>query len=314
MRRPCSWPRGFGARFGVWDYRLGLQLVRWSEYTGLATIGLALIALVVPRWRRGRIPILVTVLVIGACVAYFPWQWMQSARSVPPINDISTDTENPPAIVALVPARAGLSVPTVYPGSATAEQQRRGYPDIEPLELPLPPAGAFARALDAAKSMGWEIAAADAATGRIEATAITPWFGFRDDVVIRVAATPAGSRIDIRSCRASARRFRRRTRNESAPISRSLRMRDNPVKAALAAGGRAFGAMVFEFFSPGMPQICRNAGAEFVLYDMEHTGLGFETLKTQFALCRGLPSCRWCACRAANIISSRARSTWARSA
>ncbi len=66
-------------------------------------------------------------------------------------------------------------------------------------------------------------------------------------------------------------------------------MRDNPVKATLASGGRAVGAMVFEFFSPGIPQLCRNAGAEFVLYDMEHTGLGFETLKTQFALCRGLP-------------------------
>ena len=66
-------------------------------------------------------------------------------------------------------------------------------------------------------------------------------------------------------------------------------MRDNPVKATLASGGRAFGALVFEFFSPGIPQLCRNAGADFVLYDMEHTGLGFETLKTQFALCRGLP-------------------------
>jgi 2-keto-3-deoxy-L-rhamnonate aldolase RhmA len=65
-------------------------------------------------------------------------------------------------------------------------------------------------------------------------------------------------------------------------------IRDNPVKAALAAGGRAYGAMVFEFFSPGLPQICKNAGAEFVLFDMEHTGLGFETLKTQIALCRGL--------------------------
>ena len=65
-------------------------------------------------------------------------------------------------------------------------------------------------------------------------------------------------------------------------------MRDNPVKAALAAGGRAYGAMVFEFFSAGMPQICRNAGAEFVMFDMEHTGLSFETLKLQFALCRGL--------------------------
>ncbi len=66
-------------------------------------------------------------------------------------------------------------------------------------------------------------------------------------------------------------------------------MRDNPVKTKLAAGGNAFGAMVFEFFSPGLPQICANAGAEFVLYDMEHTGLSFETLKVQCALCRGLP-------------------------
>lgn len=64
-------------------------------------------------------------------------------------------------------------------------------------------------------------------------------------------------------------------------------MRRNPIKTRLAAGGSALGAMVFEFFSPGLPQICRNAGAEFLLYDMEHTGLGFETLKTQLALCRG---------------------------
>jgi 2-keto-3-deoxy-L-rhamnonate aldolase RhmA len=65
-------------------------------------------------------------------------------------------------------------------------------------------------------------------------------------------------------------------------------MRNNPVKNALESGGRAIGAVVFECFVPGLPQICRNAGAEFVLYDMEHTGLGFETLKTQLALCRGL--------------------------
>src|SRR6266700_3665292 len=65
-------------------------------------------------------------------------------------------------------------------------------------------------------------------------------------------------------------------------------MRDNPIKQALRAGHHVFGAMLFEFFSPGLPQLCRNAGAEFILYDMEHTGLGFETLKLQCALCRGL--------------------------
>lgn len=65
-------------------------------------------------------------------------------------------------------------------------------------------------------------------------------------------------------------------------------MRDNPLKQSLRSGGTAAGVMVFELLAAGLPQICRNAGAEFVLYDMEHTGLGFETLKTQVALCRGL--------------------------
>ena len=66
-------------------------------------------------------------------------------------------------------------------------------------------------------------------------------------------------------------------------------MRDNPVKAKIAAGGHSFGAMIFEFFTPGIAQICKAAGAEFILYDMEHTGMGFETLKWLFSTCRGLP-------------------------
>ena len=53
------------------------------------------------------------------------------------------------------------------------------------------------------------------------------------------------------------------------------------------AGEAVPGAMVFEFFSPGIGEIMRRAGAEFVLYDMEHAGLGFETFKTQVACCRG---------------------------
>ena len=65
-------------------------------------------------------------------------------------------------------------------------------------------------------------------------------------------------------------------------------MKENTVKKSLAAGGKAFGSMVFEFFTPGMPRILANAGAEFALYCMEHTGAGFETLKPQFALCRAL--------------------------
>jgi uncharacterized protein (DUF1499 family) len=190
---------GFGARFGAWDYRLGFQIVRWSEYTGLATVALALAGLAVPRWRRGRVGLLIATLAVGAFVAWFPWQWFQAARSVPPINDITTDIENPPVFVALLAARAGLSVPSAYPGAATAEQQKRAYSDLRPLDMPLPPADAYARALAAARGMGWDIVASDAAAGRIEATATTPWFGFRDDVVVRIVPAPGGSRLDVRS-------------------------------------------------------------------------------------------------------------------
>lgn len=65
-------------------------------------------------------------------------------------------------------------------------------------------------------------------------------------------------------------------------------MRGNPVKAQLAEGGTAFGTMVFEFASPGLPQILRNAGADFVFFDMEHSGFTMSELKVQLALCRGL--------------------------
>ena len=65
-------------------------------------------------------------------------------------------------------------------------------------------------------------------------------------------------------------------------------MRGNPVKAKLARGEHAFGSMFFEFFSPGVPQIAKNAGAEFILFDMEHAGTDIGLMKQMFALCRGL--------------------------
>jgi uncharacterized protein (DUF1499 family) len=190
---------GFGARFGIWDFRFGFLLLRWSLYVGLATAVLAILMFIVPRIRVGRGWSLAAALVIGLGVAYVPWHWQQIARAVPPINDITTDTANPPAFVAVLPLRAGAPASADYPGAETAAQQQSAYPDIRPLDWNVPPAAAFARALDAAESFGWQIDATDAASGRIEATATTPWFGFRDDVVIRVTPTASGSRVDIRS-------------------------------------------------------------------------------------------------------------------
>ena len=65
-------------------------------------------------------------------------------------------------------------------------------------------------------------------------------------------------------------------------------MRPNAVRATLRAGGNAYGTMAFEFFSPGLMTILAEAGADFVLLDTEHSGVGIETIKTQIAASRGL--------------------------
>ena len=65
-------------------------------------------------------------------------------------------------------------------------------------------------------------------------------------------------------------------------------MRPNPVREKLRAGGTVYGPMAFEFFTPGLMPALAAAGADFVLLDMEHSGVGIETVKAQIAACRGL--------------------------
>ncbi len=190
---------GFGARFGVWKFGVGFEMLRWGVYASFAVAVLAFLALLIPKWRARRVASLGAALVIGLVAGGVPWYWFQHVRTVPPINDITTDTANPPAFVAILPLRAGANVPSAYPGEAFAKQQQTAYPDIKPVEVEAWPPNAFARALEAAKRMGWTIVASDPVAGRIEATATTPWFGFKDDVVIRITPEPGGSRLDIRS-------------------------------------------------------------------------------------------------------------------
>jgi uncharacterized protein (DUF1499 family) len=190
---------GFGSRFGVWDYAMAFRILRDATYVGFGVAALALIALIIPRARAGRAMTLWASLVIALAAVALPVSLTVNSRKLPPINDITTDTANPPAFVSLVPLRKGSPVSVSYPGAATADLQHEAYPDLKPIALPLPPDRAFAKALEAARDMGWQIVAEDAGAGRIEATATTPWFGFHDDVVIRVAPDAAGSRVDIRS-------------------------------------------------------------------------------------------------------------------
>lgn len=141
----------------------------------------------------------VMAIVLGLIAFVPPLMFAQKAKSVPPIHDITTDTANPPAFKALLPQRADAPNSVVYGGAEVASQQHAAYPDIQPLQLHASPADAFKAALNVARSMGWVIAAQVPAEGRIEATATTLWFGFKDDVVIRVQAEATGSRVDVRS-------------------------------------------------------------------------------------------------------------------
>ncbi|MBI1990196.1 MAG: DUF1499 domain-containing protein [Betaproteobacteria bacterium] len=177
---------GLGVRLGLWSFGTGFAIFRWAAYGGLAVTACAIVALAIPKIRSGAVGGLLLSIALGLGAAYPPWHWSQQARSVPPIHDISTDLTDPPAFVAVLPHRAGAQNPPTYGGPEVAAAQRKGYPGIQPLGLAVAPEAAYARALTAAQAMGWELVVADAAAGRIEATATTLWFGFKDDVVVRV--------------------------------------------------------------------------------------------------------------------------------
>jgi uncharacterized protein (DUF1499 family) len=186
----------FGTRWGWWPFSTAVDILRWASLGALASAALLALALVL---RRRRPVLTLLWIVLGLSVAAIPLSWEHKLKTLPPIHDISTDTRNIPHFMLIEPLRRRCSNGSRYSGSRAAAAQARAYPDIKPLRLSLPPAKAFDRALTAAREMGWMIVDANASSLRIEATASTFWFGFKDDIVVRVAAAPQGSRIDIRS-------------------------------------------------------------------------------------------------------------------
>ena len=192
-----------GYRLGMVPLRVALQtLLRWGAYGGIAAAAVSLAGLVVTLMRPGearRGILLATMsLLVGLALVGIPGRF-RTGPPKPPIHDITTDTREPPEYVAVLPLRVNAPNTTVYGGEKIASQQRAAYPDLQPLILNVPPSQAFDRALRTVRDMGWELVAADAAVGRIEATDRTFWFGFKDDVVIRVRPADGGSRVDVRS-------------------------------------------------------------------------------------------------------------------
>jgi uncharacterized protein (DUF1499 family)/uncharacterized membrane protein len=149
-------------------------------------------------------------IVVGLALIGYMLHWMSRARATPPIHDVTTDLADPPAFVAVLPLRAGAHAVNSAQyirqvrGSGgrvidITALQRQYFPDLQPLQLPLPPAQALEKARRVASELHWQVDAYTPAAGRLEATAQTAFFGFKDDVVVRVRPSGSGSRIDIRS-------------------------------------------------------------------------------------------------------------------
>jgi uncharacterized protein (DUF1499 family) len=120
---------------------------------------------------------------------------MSSNPGLPPINDITTDAEDPPSFAG-DPAGAGRDM--AYPVGFAA-QVREAYPDLAPIELAVPPAAALERATRAAESLGWTVVAVRSEAGELEASETSALFEFVDDVVVRVRPQDSGSVVDVRS-------------------------------------------------------------------------------------------------------------------
>ncbi|MGV0036505.1 MAG: DUF1499 domain-containing protein [Candidatus Azotimanducaceae bacterium WSBS_2022_MAG_OTU7] len=130
---------------------------------------------------------------------------MAAAGDVPAIHDITTDTANPPAFVAIVPLRENApngyeyGASEAWPAEKLSATTMEAYPDLKPIESGLSVADAVDRTETTLQAMGLEIVAVDKDAGLVEATATTSWFGFKDDMVVRIVGDGDGSRIDLRS-------------------------------------------------------------------------------------------------------------------
>ncbi|MDO8426902.1 MAG: DUF1499 domain-containing protein [Deltaproteobacteria bacterium] len=194
---------GVGTRLGFWDFRTGFAILRFAAYGGLTAALFSIIMFLTALALRGPASILavsVLAFIIGGAVIYVPASRWRESHRVPAIHDITTDTENPPQLKAVLPLRKNAQNPSEYGGPDIAKKQQAAYPDIKPLILPLDKDSAFEKALRSARALGWEIVEANKGEGRIEATDKTFWFGFKDDIVVRITPLGIGSaKIDVRS-------------------------------------------------------------------------------------------------------------------
>lgn len=204
-----------GVWLQAWDFRQGFSILRNVNNIGIWLVAavLAMAAVVCvssPYFYPSKQKRLITLALVGAVAVslayYIPVSYRPAAdENIPPIHDISTDTENPPQFVVILPLRADAPNSTEY-GSGpnmTAEKlaqlQTGAYPDIQPKRYTASKEAVFNAALAAANELGWDLVAQDFEAGRIEATDTTFWFRFKDDVVILIEEDGQAMLVNARS-------------------------------------------------------------------------------------------------------------------
>ena len=201
-----------GTKIGLWGWRFGFGklTVGYGPKLMMLTFVVALIALVLAFVIKPRKDWLVALLCLAVPIVGlgFGKSMKAKAGSLPFIHDITTDTQNPPTFTqAIIDRRAKCSNSLDYIGvkvprseELVSVAQYNAYGDINTMVFSDNAEALYKRALATVDAMGWKMASSSADTGIIEATDSTFWFGFKDDVAIRVQASEGGGSIlDIRS-------------------------------------------------------------------------------------------------------------------
>ena len=185
-------------RFGVVELGTAFAGFKFGLVVGIAALVLLAIQVLFKRKTVSLASAAIAVIFSAIAIA-LPLGMMTTAKNVPPIHDISTDVVNPPEFAAIAPLRADAPNPVEYAGAEAAEQQRTAYPDLQTLTYSQSKPELVEASKKAVENLGWELVNTDADKGIVEATETTAWFGFKDDVIIRVTDNDSERLVDIRS-------------------------------------------------------------------------------------------------------------------
>ena len=178
----------------------------------LGIAGFAIVAGIVSTvriWRLGTGGGLATLFGMTIAVALLAWPvvFLPVMRSLPRINDITTDTKDPPRFAALAKSRPAGANSLNYAIKNFVPAQQAAYSDLRTLQVDRPAEETYELVLAAlnTKTMKLKTTAEEAPKGRygqpgyIELADRTLILGFTDDVVIRVDGDAKTSRVDLRS-------------------------------------------------------------------------------------------------------------------